>query len=222
MKTLFAALTLFAVLGTLAPTDAASAPVTFVFQGVVFQVDDLGPTLDGSVSAGTPFAGSYTFDPTTPNESLDPSFALYEAIEIGIDIGNYEFRSVAVARDIWIFVGNAPDRYIVNSFENEAVGFFAPPPGQNYDQFLRIQWMLTGGDPLGDNTLPSSPPDLSRWLGNTLEVAAELSPISDPVFAIRGRVTSVVPEPGSLGQLGASLLLIEGIRYMMWRTKRER
>ncbi len=184
-----------AVVGALAGAGPVlAAPVTFEFQGVVTQV--VFPfELDGSVSVGTPFTGSYTYDPLAPNTSSDPAIAIYPASGFRVTVGNYEFRSFASNPDVIIFLTNDPDVFGINSYENEAMGFFPLVSPALVSELLLMQWMLTGGDSLSSMALPGSPPYLHTWLGNSLTISASKGLVGDGLFDIYGRVTSVVPEP---------------------------
>ena len=57
-------------------TDAA--PITVFFTGSVILVDDPGSRLDGSITVGTPFSGSLSYDPAALADTLpDPSEGAY-------------------------------------------------------------------------------------------------------------------------------------------------
>lgn len=51
-------------------TPAKGALVTWQFAGEITSVVDRNNLLDGAITVGTPFSGSYTFESTTPD--LDP------------------------------------------------------------------------------------------------------------------------------------------------------
>ena len=58
----------FGLLALLTAGLAHAVPITFAFTSVVSQEPllDLDP-FGGSIAAGTPFSGSYTFESTTPD-----------------------------------------------------------------------------------------------------------------------------------------------------------
>lgn len=86
-------------------TGARAEPKTFFFDGHIDTLVDIG--LDGSVAVGTPFSGSYTFDPGATDSSPDnPRLGFYGSLSpahLFVTIGNYEFTTndllIAIVND---------------------------------------------------------------------------------------------------------------------------
>jgi hypothetical protein len=205
--------------------EASAASVTFEFAGTVTRVFDseVFPGdegwIDSSIQIGTPFTGMYTFDPNADDLSPDPTRGSYQfPLPGGIEIrvGNYVFRSGGTTSDrlrIVVEDGSPFDAYAVGGSPLEVIG---PLPGGlasfGPSSYLGARWRLVGGPgQLASSALPTSPPPLSGWTGNRLEVAFE---VQEPTFGFDGVVTTIVPEPGS------GLLAGAACAWMAWRRRR--
>ncbi len=209
-----------AALGVCLALPAAAAPLTFEFEGIVtyFQDNDyLGPlVLDGSVAVGTPFRGAYDFDPEIEGTKEGDQGTLYRfpspPSKLYVRIGNYLFQTTDDALDLVIRVTDntwalpyypPSDLYLVEARGVEVAGL--PLPGSE----TIVAFYLTDPIPgaLGSEQLPSAPPTLAEWSEHRLRVVSNLG-FQWRHFDIEGVVTRIVPEPGTRGLLGLSLVLL--------------
>ncbi len=199
--------------------EASAASVTFELAGVVTQVFDSEVLpgddgwIDSSIGIGTPFTGTYTFDPAAPDLDADPGVGRFQfptPAGIEIRVGNYVFRSGGGTSDRLVIVvqdGALSDAYVVGTPSMEATGPFPGGatllgPGSN----LTGVWSLRGSpSQLTSSALPTAPPPLSGWTGNQLRVAYE---VQETIFGFEGTVTTIVPEPGSGALTGVACALL--------------
>jgi hypothetical protein len=202
---------------------ARAEPITFVFTGTVSTVDDRFGLLDRSVTVGTRFTGSYTFESTTPDSNPDPTVGDYwhrvPGYGITVTLGNYTFRTNPADVEFLLeVVHRAPppastgDNYLLRSYRNSPLA-----PGLLVDH---ISWQLDDptGTALSSDALPLTPPNLADWtsiFGLTITGGDAPPPFGDQDYFIRGHVDSVsaitaVPEPGSLILLSIAALGLVG------------
>ena len=177
--------------------------VTWEFTAEVGRVNDPTGVLGGAVAVGSSLTGSFTFDPTTADAEPDnPYSAFYMGAltEVSGMVGDLPF------------VGPGPSRnYIV---VHDDVG--APYDHDGYG--VRADIELVGLAPnfeldLNDTTatlfasdsLPVIPPDISGVDSATFAIFLE----SDTTpFGMGGVMTSLVPEPTTLGLLIAGAFIL--------------
>lgn len=170
--------------------QALGDPLTFNFSGnITFVADFLN--FDESVYVGAPFSGAYVFDPAGAIDSYP------DAPEVGnyyfpsgwmwARIGNYEY----VTPDLIIYVWN----YTLGGDLYEPICI--TPFGAAGYQWSGLSLLLYDrtGAALDSDELPTDVPDLSDW-PTYRDLLIERFPGDE--LGIRGRLTSLTPEPGSL------------------------
>ncbi len=203
---------------------ASASNVTVAFSGSIVDVQDPDGIGDGSVVAGTPFAGSFTIDTTLREreESFpDPNRAFFVPGEEGVP---FEF-SVTVGRQLFfvdlelngmfggpgagfdIFDGPAPfgDEGNLDRFQFRT----SFPPGNSlpFEQggtLIDLVLSAPGGGAISSTSLEQLPFDLAVFPD------ARLNLFVSPRFAARGRIDRlrVVAEPGAVGLLALGLAVL--------------
>lgn len=187
-------------LGVLVTTPGVTTAevVTVSITGHVNYVDDYNSVLDGSITAGTSFTGSYTFDTATPNTGSLPSVGDYwhtaPPAGVTVSMGSYVFETDSDNVSFLVELVNDQsglDNYLIRSYNNKTTGLIVVE---------HIAWQLD--DPtmsaLSDVVLRAEPPDLASWqswFGLTIE-GGKLPNDSDPQepsgpFRISATVESV-------------------------------
>jgi hypothetical protein len=189
-----AAGTLLVILGV-GGTPVSGTLVSAYFEGVITDVNaNLG--LDASVAPGVPFWGSYAYDTEAatdyyPGDGGVGYYSFGTTQTLRIHIGNYDFESNDLGILIWDdFYGE--DLYQVASI----TGF---PWGG-------VDWLVMGvglqdltGTALDSDELPGTVPDLEDFETTIIWLNAHAHEIG-----IRGDLTLLVPEPGTILLLGLS------------------
>jgi len=171
-----------------APAHTASAgPVTWAFEGVVETVFDENDVLGGAVQPGSLIAGSITVESTTAGD------------------GSYRdpFTDVTGSLEGFSFSGPISDRgriYITNDYDSgtyqkDVMSLFAPVSFLNSDALLSFDLTDPTATIFDSRALPILPPDLSS-IPEDLAYISLFRETED--LSIRGRLTSLVPEPGTL------------------------
>lgn len=184
------------------PPLAPAAPITFTYTGEVTGVRDDGPYLDGSITVGTPFWGTYTFESSTPDDyPNDPraryTFPASQALVMTLRIGSYDL----LAPLDFIFVDNAQkDGYRVQS---------SPFPLGVKLADLNFSYIDLSAGVFDSDALPTEPPDISRFNNFGGFTFASVDQVGDS-FAVGGEITSITPEPQTaiLGILGLCCSLL--------------
>ena len=57
--------------------NAVAEPVSFEISATVYNVGDMGNSLEGSVIPGDKITGTYTIDPATPDSDPSPEYGHY-------------------------------------------------------------------------------------------------------------------------------------------------
>ena len=173
--------------------EARAEPMTFFFEGHIDTLVDIG--LDESVDIGTPFFGSYTFDPVGATDSSpdNPHFGFYGFLSpshFSVTVGNYEFTT----NDLLGVIGNDSligDLYYISSWSSfHSDGF----TWEDMGVFLRDNT----GTALDSDALPLTPPELEDFQ-DYAKFSAAIPGHPGPVLT--GQLTSLTPEPGSLAIL---------------------
>ena len=171
----------------------ASAEIkNFTFRGTVSVVDDLGFSLDGSITNGATFEGFYIFESTATDSNADPTVGDYaftdNRLGLAVLVGNYVFRSNPRHVALEIETVNRPgdDHYLVRSRNNVC----SQPLTMG-----EMSWQLDDitGAAVTSDVLPIAPPDLaafSRQFGLSISVGCDPTP-----GLVRGTVNSIVESP---------------------------
>jgi hypothetical protein len=214
-----------AAFAALPASSSAGAPVTAEFSGTVTLVQDETPILDGSVQVGTPFSGAFTYDSVGTDLTADPAIGTYvfttPPAAFRLEVGNYVFEMPTDQPNLAIGVdNNAPDdRFSVGPFPPVMI---SGPLDPIYAGALPALTSMGFGlrvaapGPLTSDGLPTAVPVVSDWTTRTIRVQASGSG-AEPIFAIEGNVTTIVPEPSSASLLLASLA---GLSWLArWRAR---
>jgi hypothetical protein len=191
------------------PRDVSAQAVTVYLAGRVTEIYDSEGVLDGSVTAGSRFTGSYTYDTSTPNSGVMYYVAdyLHRSAPAGVRVvmGGYTFETdPANVQFLVELVNDYPsplsDAFVFHSYVNKAIGDV---------EVGYISWQLD--DPsataIDSLVLEPTPPVLSAWqswFGLTVDGRSKTNPYSS--FFIRGIVESVSLTPPSAGCDCASIL----------------
>ena len=203
----------FGLLALMAAGLANAVPITFAFTGVVSQDPLLDPSdpFGGSIAAGTPFSGSYTFESTTPDADASASGGSYTSSpgSLSVTIGG----NVFAAFDLLNFGVNnnfsGSDFYIVLAQGTSGADIF--------DLSLILQ--NTNGTAFVGAALLTNAPSFAAFefatlfldgsfSGNQVQIQGDLASLTctagcEPGGGGGGGVP--VPEPATLALLGAGL-----------------
>ena len=177
--------------------------VIFAVEGEITSVEDDDKLLGGAVTVGSPFAGTYTFDPLTPDSDPHPRRGLYwdAIIDISGNVAGVPFsgpigalNAIDVQDD---FTSSTLDEYYVRA--DITMGELG------LDMLVGL---LDGtGNMFASDELPVSPPEIASLDTRRLMIfdSSETIPVS-----LAGDVASltVVPEPMTLTMIVLGTLLV--------------
>jgi hypothetical protein len=186
-------------------SQATATIVTIEIEGVVNDVNDDNNMLEGQITSGMTFTGSYTYNSDTPDEyPLDYERGIYwhytQPYGISVTINNVVFETDLQNVKFDIAIENKViDTYWILNSNNIPL-----PNGKTYS----ISWGLTdySGTAVSSDVLPTGAPILNHWDSNHFQISR--ADCGDS-FGISGTVTSAVliPEPISLSMLFLGVLL---------------
>jgi len=202
-------------------------PVTFQFTGTVtYLLDDYVPVVNSalindSVSVGTPFTGSYTFESTTLDSNSDPAIANYQdnLISWTVNVGDYTFNLIPLPYNNGISVLNNWEGTPGSGYFQDIYNVIGVPLAESTlieEGGVMMIYFAEGSvafpTVLTDTSLPIVPPDPTLFTDqHTFQVSAY--PIGSSVcFSILGDVDSLtlasqaVPEPATMLLLGSGLV----------------
>ena len=197
-----------ACLGLAMMTKTASGGfVTWEFGGVITSVDDPLDILGGSIMLGTPFSGSFTFESTTPDsEPNNPSVGSYDDAIVALSghIGALEFFGAGLFNTIRVF--DEPSGFGSDSYSVSVTDLGTPFFGETSDFFLGFEDSTRSA--FASDSLPIAPFDLNAFDNSffSLQTASEQ-------VRLEGTVTSLVPEPATLGLLGMGTVVLLRRRF---------
>jgi PEP-CTERM motif len=198
----YTALRAFVLCMTL-PTLTLAGPVTWEFNGEIRDFVDADRILGGAINVGTPFSGSFTFETTTPESDPDSARSgVYDGAVTAISgqIGGSpffqpdEFGSGIVVRSS-SSVGGENDDFALWA---EDINFPA------FGSVFRFSFFIADidGTVFTSDSLPLIPPTLTESnSGMTFTIDGGRT-------AMDGRLTTLVPEPGSLALLALGAIAI--------------
>jgi hypothetical protein len=192
-------------------------PIKIGFAGLVDSVGDDYNLLQGAVHSGDSISGFYIYDSSTSDSeptNINLGFYQHSTSPYGmtITIAGLTFQTDPANVDFAIAIRdnyNEPwDYYTVTSNSNL--------PLDNGLSIDALWWQLDdhSGTVFSSDALPLTPPDLSQWQGNALQVNGGSYPFPSPgektLFGITGHVTDVwlVPEPATLLLFSLSALFL--------------
>jgi hypothetical protein len=188
---------------------AGAAPITVSFTGVVTMLTDDDGLLDGSVSVGTPYSGTFSYDPALLSDSEpSPSFGTYEIdastfFSLSLSVGSYTITFDPNATGTITMANNAgtvpQDQYTLTLDE---VAGFESLPGTLTGTFLQLLLRDLSQTALSSDALTGVPYTDVAWNSRRLQLGAEID--SEAFVDIEGTVT-FVPESGTLLLLGAAV-----------------
>jgi hypothetical protein len=193
-----AALALTTLLGLV--DRASGAPLTFYFEGHITRIHD-SLEFDESVYAGAQFTGSYTFDPVGVSDAFpgNPQVGSYyfgPSGRMSAQIGNYEF----VTPDLGVLIWN--DVLQEDLYEPVTTTSFTAAGYEWGGMSLALSDL--SGMALDTDALPLGVPDLADFPdGRFLVIDVPWNDVG-----IGGRLTSLTPEPGSLGLLALGAIAV--------------
>lgn len=177
------------------PDPEAPPTVTIELVAIIASVSDSDNLLGGNVEVGDLITGTYTYDPTTVDESTLATVGDYRhdssPYGIFLDINGYEFKTDLNDVDFLVELlndhGTAPkDAYLLRSYNNAHV-YLGLSVGH-------ISWQLD--DPsavkLTSTELTSEPPVLAGWTSTFgLTITGFQTNDTMKTFSIRGHVSEV-------------------------------
>lgn len=187
---------------------ASAGLVTWEFGGVITAVDDPLGIATGLVDVGSPFSGSFTFDPTTPDTHPDlPRLGRFNNAIVDLDgvVGNLAFSGAGTFNSIRVF-----DRIAwaeTDSYNISVVDLMTPMLGETSDLSFILQ--DSTGEVFSDDSLPAIPPHFDSTFFR-LQTASEN-------VVLTGEITSVVPEPSAL-----VLLVVGVVPFLLRKSHRRR
>jgi hypothetical protein len=190
----------------LAPAGLSNAdPLTFTFAGELdpASIDDV----TGFFGGATSFMGTYTFESTTPDTSGDPVRGIYPGVSsFSVTIGG-QTVSVDSLDDGSIVVNNDN---VAGPFDSYFVGAIGADQNSHYVEEATLSLVDHTASVFQSDALPLTPPGTASFDERAFFIAINLEPDQDePAFAIaEGAITSLTPEPGTMGLLGIAAVSV--------------
>jgi hypothetical protein len=182
--------------------------VTIYIEAEVDSVGDSGNYLEGKINVGDTITGYYTYESTTVD--IEPSIYIgrYEHYSspygINLTAGGFVFKTDPDNVNFIVSVVNAGGTYTSDDFVAVSNNNVNLPQGTVVE---KISWNLSDstGTALSSDALPTTPPVLSDWQFNVLNISGGEKGYS---FGIWGHVTSAVPEPTTILLLGLGIIFL--------------
>lgn len=177
--------------------------VTWEFGGTIQSVLDPNDVLGGALANGSPFSGSFTFDPTTPGTAADAggkSSFDNPLLDLSGLLGTFGFSGPLFGNstlDITDGALGSDDIFGLSSsvlLNGEALNFL-------------LTLTDSSGTVFSNGALPEHPPDLSAFDSATMQLLRQTNDLT-----IHGTLTYLVPEPSTLCLLAMGVVAIVGKR----------
>ena len=144
--------------------NAVAEPVSFEISATVYNVGDMGNSLEGSVIPGDKITGTYTIDPATPDSDPSPEYGhyLHNTGSVGFDLNlnNHSLKSDDT------IPGHMLEAYVMNSFSDHfSMGSWGNQPlanGANVDDIMLDLYDPTG-QVFSSDALTSQVPNMSAF-----------------------------------------------------------
>lgn len=194
---------------------ARAVQITWSFAGNVALVGgtsgEAASLASGGVIVGAPVSGVMVFESTTSDNDPDPLFGVYLGAVTDL---RAEFPALVVS-----FEGSGLEQVLLN-LEGDGVPFVYAAQGAGTDStgafgtvVFSLELVDSSNGAFPDDSLPLSRPPLSALdpysaaQAESLGVTTRLHLAFSPTAGVDVELTSLVPEPGALTLLGASLAL---------------
>jgi hypothetical protein len=189
----------------LASSASYAVPVTFIFQGVVTDVDALHPTpLPFSIQLGGPVLGKFTFEPVDVDSSVDATNTI-QTLGAVLDLGSILLET----SDYFLRVRNnspmddAPDQFTDDIWLGCSSSLFATCSPQSVPNTTDINWRFTlplfgDGSVLDGADIPADPSVWNQLTPGYISLAFQETGVADVLrIVVKVDRFSVVPEPTS-------------------------
>jgi len=196
----------------LTAAPAAATPVMVQMSGTLTQVSGHTEVLDGSVSVGSSFSLTLTYDDELPDQ--DSNDCCFMHISPGVSLtgitGNYSFSSVG---DVILFLINdvgGEDRIVADALQGAtASGPF--PPGVYADEtgLLTVSLGDSSQSALDSDALVDANWNLADYDSARFSTQWVIQPVFQPLDLF-GQITSiqVIPEPSTALLIGLGLVVL--------------
>jgi len=187
----------------LGDASARAGFVTWEFAGEATSVQDDTNLLGGAVTVGSPFSGTFTFDPDATDSDPHPRRGFYEESII-------DFSGAIATVPFWGPVGNRNSIEVKNGFGSPTLDSFSVRPDVRIvgvDLDVTIGLFDSSGIVFGSDALPVLPPDLDFFSTRRFILFDQSETLS---FRVAGDVSSlaVIPEPSTFALLGLGSVLV--------------
>lgn len=184
--------------------DACASPITVAFEGTLAEVDDPGNALGGGFAVGTPFSGTFTFDPDATSPGPLPSVFELASPGFTLAMGGFSF-DLADATGATGLVAIGDDIDDGAALVDVWGLVFSTTNGQAIDYAIAL---LDGDATELGSSDPVAIVGLEGWEEAELRIGPGVQIAGDGVdFTVAGPIGSfgVVPEPGTAALIGLGL-----------------
>ncbi len=198
--------------------------VSFEISATVYNVDDIGNSLDGSVTPGDIITGTYTLDLATPDSDPSPEYGHYphntaqsNPISVGFDLilNNHSLKSDQT------IPGHMVEAHVMNSYSDHfSMGSWGNQPlanGTNVDDIMLDLYDSTGQAQVSD-ALTSQAPNLNAFEIHDIHVFG--SSVNYDTYYIDAKIDSI-SVIGSGNQTQCSLNTSPNEKFLLNATVRE-
>ena len=202
--------------------NVVADPVSFEISATVYNVEDFGNSLEGSVNPGDKITGVYTIDPATPDSDSSTEYGSYQhstvqtnTVSVGFDLN---LNSHSLKSDSTI-PGHMVAANVMNSYSDHfSIGSWGNQPlatGVKVDDIMLDLYDPTG-QALVSDALTSQAPNISAFDFHDLHVFG--SGLNNDAYYIDARIDSI-SAIGSQNQCSSSSSSVE--KFLVNATVRE-